>query len=824
MRILSLDSIQVDEPNPAGGADYLTNYTYNNFNKLTQVSMPRTMPGGAVVTQTRTLVYDATQQLTSVTQPESGVTTYTYDTAGHTKTKTDAKGNVVAYTYDTYDRVTQISRTPGAGSIEPDPLTTFAYDSPDSNPYLAQSNLAGRLAKITHGFGSVERFSYTVSGRMAAKTLSPQDTQPFIGVFTYNNEGQMTSYTPSCIYTSAGAAIAQGTRQWSYDSLGRPLGLTYVDANNLSTALTSNAAYWPSGKIKSYDRAAVLQYNAGNDLAGIYQSETLNFQYDVNGRIAFQSGGSWAPSISYVYDGAAGYSRLVNRIELSAGNGYVISSYAYDSLGRLSTAGSSGVLWGQSFVYDPFGNLLQQNVTSGSAPALNLTVDPSTNHISTSGFTYDAAGNLAQSPAGSSPNTFSYDSQNRMTRASYSGGAALNYYYGANGERLYDGSHWHFYGPDGAHLETLTANATGGTFGSTVEELHFAGRLVFQDYYPVVTDRLGSVVLMGKGNGATYQSFYPYGQAIAGLASPADAPPPNYGSVTYPASGSVSDVAFGTYHRDGALDYALNRYDDPARGRFTTPDPGESATLGNPLSWNRYAYTEGAPINFNDPQGLSAIPIGEKVFWPGEPEPTSPWGGPYFWGFGPYVIPRPLPLDPPSGKLSKDCLDALRAAGQSASAVKRARNAEATLEAAAAETGIDWTILAAIGIRESGFQNGSEKDGAGVGVGVFQITVSRQSGVTAGQAGNLAWAADWAANFLQSNQNQILGAIPWLDGSQLSWMTVASFNTGAQGQINRFNNGQSPDYHTAPFGQKPNVQYHNDYGSNVLAIASNCFP
>ncbi len=257
-------------------------------------------------------------------------------------------------------------------------------------------------------------------------------------------------------------------------------------------------------------------------------------------------------------------------------------------------------------MYDPFGNLLQQNVTSGSAPAMNLTVDPSTNRISTSGFVYDAAGNLSQSPTSSSPNTFSYDSQNRMTRASYAGGAAINYNYGANGERLYDGTYWHFYGPDGTHLETLTTNVTGGTFGSTVEELHFAGRLVFQDYYPVVTDRLGSVVLMGKGNGATYQSFYPYGQAITALAQPADAPPPNYGSVTYPATGSVSDVVFGTYHRDGALDYALNRYYDPARGRFTTADPYErSGRVRSPSSWNRYAYVEDDPINRTDPAGLT---------------------------------------------------------------------------------------------------------------------------------------------------------------------------------------------------------------------------
>jgi len=32
---------QVNEPNPAGGADYVTQYTYNAFDKLTTVTMPR---------------------------------------------------------------------------------------------------------------------------------------------------------------------------------------------------------------------------------------------------------------------------------------------------------------------------------------------------------------------------------------------------------------------------------------------------------------------------------------------------------------------------------------------------------------------------------------------------------------------------------------------------------------------------------------------------------------------------------------------------------------------------------------------------------------
>ena len=64
--------VQVVEPNPAGGADWLTNHTFDQFDRLVQVSMPR---GSG--TQTRPWVYDATtQRLASVTEPETGTTAW----------------------------------------------------------------------------------------------------------------------------------------------------------------------------------------------------------------------------------------------------------------------------------------------------------------------------------------------------------------------------------------------------------------------------------------------------------------------------------------------------------------------------------------------------------------------------------------------------------------------------------------------------------------------------------------------------------------------------------------------------------------------------
>ena len=94
----------------------LTTYTYDQFNHLTLVSMPRNTANG-MKTQTRTFVYNPTTYstvtlpamwLTSATNPESGTTSYTYNADGTLASKTDANGNTETYTYDAYQRLTGI--------------------------------------------------------------------------------------------------------------------------------------------------------------------------------------------------------------------------------------------------------------------------------------------------------------------------------------------------------------------------------------------------------------------------------------------------------------------------------------------------------------------------------------------------------------------------------------------------------------------------------------------------------------------------------------------------------------------------------------------
>jgi RHS repeat-associated protein len=54
-------------------------------------------------------------------------------------------------------------------------------------------------------------------------------------------------------------------------------------------------------------------------------------------------------------------------------------------------------------------------------------------------------------------------------------------------------------------------------------------------------------------------------------------------------------------------DYANNRYYSNAYGRFMTVDAHQTtASASNPQSWNLYAYTNGDPVNGNDPRGTDS--------------------------------------------------------------------------------------------------------------------------------------------------------------------------------------------------------------------------
>jgi RHS repeat-associated protein len=327
-------------------------------------------------------------------------------------------------------------------------------------------------------------------------------------------------------------------------------------------------------------------------------------------------------------------------------------------------------------------------------------------------------------------------------------------------------------------------------------------------------------------------------------------------------SASREGYTFQTVLGSMGLNHMNGRVQDAVTGRFLSADPQGTNPI-NTQSYNRYSYVNNNPLTLTDPTGFycgdpPAVPqlngdsngqmnadgLGEIVVeascTPPEvynmpppqidlppPPDVSPPSIPNNIGSAP---PNPQPKPAPAQKQAsaqcdatcqsleikvtaqspspQPCSSALQTSGQNQAAINRALSNWATISSAAAANGIDPALLAAIGVRESGFQN-VWQSGGGMGAGVFQIDLGANPNVTAAQAFNLPFAANYAAGMLASNSAYLASAFPSFTPGQLLQATAASYNFGV-GNI-------SGNPATIDQGST-----NNNYGSNVVRLMQ-CF-
>jgi RHS repeat-associated protein len=258
-------------------------------------------------------------------------------------------------------------------------------------------------------------------------------------------------------------------------------------------------------------------------------------------------------------------------------------SFTYDALSRV-TAGSSSATsgsdcWGQTFTIDNVANLTGMALSQCSGGTLSAAVNG--HNQFTTGYTYDAAGNLT----GDGLYTYTYNAENEITSAN-----SVSY--------EYDGKRMRVAKSGGTmYWRDVNGNAIAETnlSGTDVNEyVFFAGRRIARidsggNIYYYEADQVGSTRTGTNSKGVLcYDAdFTPYGTEIEHT----DTCPQNY--------------KFTGYERDSetGLDYAVYRYYNSRVGRFMSPDPAGLTGITDPQSWNRYAYVLNNPLSYTRSSG-----------------------------------------------------------------------------------------------------------------------------------------------------------------------------------------------------------------------------
>ena len=194
------------------------------------------------------------------------------------------------------------------------------------------------LAVVEHGESNCkgrqcrEPFSYTAGGLPVKKKLVV-GARSLVGEWGYDSEGKMLTVKYPNTHDAQGNPVTGRMYTYSYDSMGRlsklvddrpgdPPGWEWVSTAtyNVAGQLTYMNGWNGFSEVREYnERLQVTRINSGTDLRYYYPDAQNN-----DGRIT---------------------RRNVNGVD---------TTYTYDSLGRLATAGSA------SYTYDGFGNRQQQ--------------------------------------------------------------------------------------------------------------------------------------------------------------------------------------------------------------------------------------------------------------------------------------------------------------------------------------------------------------------------------------------------------------------------------------------------------------------------------
>ncbi|HVW30878.1 MAG TPA: LamG-like jellyroll fold domain-containing protein [Polyangiaceae bacterium] len=596
-------------------------------------------------TRTTTNAYDASGNLSSITDALSQIETYDHDPVGRVTARHRADGKIVSYTYDAMGNLTSVT-PPG----KPTHLFTYTpdnriatYTAPDAGSGADVTgytyDLDGHPTTVTRPDGTTVTMGYDSAGRMQTVTL-PSGSM----TFGYDaTTGKLTSvagpyganlaygYDGNLFTSTTWSGTVSGSVSRTYDNFFR----VGTETINGQSATKATLGYDNDGLVTSVATPAGSMSLTYDPTAPRLQTTTLGSvtdsrTYDQFGQVATYTakfGTTVLYDVSYVRDALG---RIQQKTETIQGDTKT-TEYGYDQVGRLVTVAENGTNVRQ-YTYDDNGNRTRfDDVQHGTSTTGTYDAQDRLLTYGTLSYTYTRDGALRTKTDSSttppSATTYTYDALGNLTHVALPDGRAIDYVIDGVGRRVgkkINGvlqKQW-------LYADNLRILAELDGVGNVVSRFVWAdGTGSREDAVQAVLRRLGLedsvrrlLRIVGKNSRST-PAYMVKGGALYRITTDRLGTPRLVTNVSTGAVGERVDVdewgkilndtspglqpfgfAGGLFDADtGLVQFGARDYDSQT-GRWTSKD----ATRFDASQTNLYMYAENDPVNMHDSSGLDA--------------------------------------------------------------------------------------------------------------------------------------------------------------------------------------------------------------------------
>ena len=633
-----------------------TRYYYDNIGQVIAMDLPN----GQMIT----MVYNALNQLVTVSDQMGVIKTYTYDANGNVLTATDGEGNVTTNVYDALGRLMQTTDAAGESvyysydnngnmlsyTDQNGNTTIFTYDAANQKlterdalnnvtTYTYDAN--GNVATVTDARGNVTSYQYDANDQLTKITFANGKMQQF----AYDANGNTVTFTDESGHQMG----------FVYDALGRLLQKTYP--GNISDTFTYDAV---GNMLTANNADAAIAFTYDN--AGRLLTETLNglvtsYAYDIRNRKVTKTypGGRTLVEEYDVRQHLTGIKENANYLatffyndndfitQRAYANG-TSTNYAYNALNRLVELTDNMNIAHVEMTYDAVGNMLSKKdlirPTKSEVygyDAVNRLINFKQGEI-TSGveipnplkqvqYTLDAVGNRTTMTSNSVTTNYTVNSMNAYTAVT-----GMTPQYDDNGNMTGDGTHTYQYnynnrlvsvdnGTTASYKYDALNRRIQKTVGSTTTNYYYCGEQAVEERNSanavtatyVFGKAVDDVLQMKRGDNTYYYHKNHLGSVVAltnasgALVERYEYDP--YGQPTiYDATDNVlSQSAVGNSILFTGRDYDAETGKYYFRARTLHPGLGRFMQHDPKMyvdGLNLYNYVGSMPIMYNDPYGL----------------------------------------------------------------------------------------------------------------------------------------------------------------------------------------------------------------------------